>query len=629
MPQKYSRNVGRNFFSQRVFKKNSLQRRLGFESLEDRRMLAVATVDTHLDIVDQNDDFTSLREAIAYTNLLEGPDTIEFANSLLGETIHLTQGEMEISDSLTITGPGAELLTIDASGSDPTPNSTPLDDDFSDDADGSRIFRITGGIVTTYIYANSTPETPEPHVVEISGLSLTGGDSYRGGAIYTLAESLTLRDVSVYDNYASVEEGRGGGISARFGNDNSLNIISSEIRGNIAQRQGGGIDVEGDGQLSIVDTDISNNKAGSAGGGIRSHRPNVLIQSSYISNNSSRYDGGGVNVSVIFTGSLRIDSSTISNNTSEDDGGGIAFTGYRTGGGYYPGPFELVSSTVSGNSAVDDGGAIRIVGESDVFIEHSTIYNNSSGVGGAVHFSHSSLFQINHSIIAGNKSDIGPADLGGTLEYDDVRLNLNLDLHYSLIGDNKDTDLTEAPVGSPDANGNLIGGVEFGMINPLLGPLADNGDDTLTHALLPGSPAIDAGDPLLVPGLGGAPEYDQRGNPFSRVVGSAADIGAIESTQLAVDSIGVLKDTLLGLDESNKTKRILSKHLDRAIRKLGDANPFNDWAAIIQLKVFSAKVRYLQGRRIDSADADLLLDVADRIVTDIRDEVFRPWFGGG
>ena len=59
-------------------------------------------------------------------------------------------------------------------------------------------------------------------------------------------------------------------------------------------------------------------------------------------------------------------------------------------------------------------------------------------------------------------------------------------------------------------------------IDPLLGPLADNGGPTLTMALLPGSPAIDAGDNT------DAPEWDQRGPGLPRIVDGTIDIGAFE-----------------------------------------------------------------------------------------------------
>ena len=97
---------------------------------------------------------------------------------------------------------------------------------------------------------------------------------------------------------------------------------------------------------------------------------------------------------------------------------------------------------------------------------------------------------------------------------------------YSLIGSNANSGLAAAPVGAPDANGNLIGGPAGPFIDPLLGPLVDNGGSTKTHALLVGSPAIDAGNPAAVAGAGGVPATDQRGEaPFGRVFGGRIDMG--------------------------------------------------------------------------------------------------------
>ena len=106
---------------------------------------------------------------------------------------------------------------------------------------------------------------------------------------------------------------------------------------------------------------------------------------------------------------------------------------------------------------------------------------------------------------------------------------------YSLIGDNTGTLLAEAPLGSPDAFGNLIGKPigkgGSGVIDAKLGALTNNGGPTWTHALLPGSPAIDAGAIVSGSPLG----FDQRGAPFSRMVDGNADgvvridIGAYES----------------------------------------------------------------------------------------------------
>jgi hypothetical protein len=72
-------------------------------------------------------------------------------------------------------------------------------------------------------------------------------------------------------------------------------------------------------------------------------------------------------------------------------------------------------------------------------------------------------------------------------------------------------------------------------VDPLLGPLADNGGPTLTHALLPGSPAIDAGDPNPAD----PPEWDQRGPGFPRIANGRIDIGAFE-----VQATGMPRHTL-------------------------------------------------------------------------------------
>ncbi|MCA9216308.1 MAG: hypothetical protein KDB27_24740, partial [Planctomycetales bacterium] len=75
---------------------------------------------------------------------------------------------------------------------------------------------------------------------------------------------------------------------------------------------------------------------------------------------------------------------------------------------------------------------------------------------------------------------------------------------------------------------------------PNLGPLQNNGGSTDTHALLSGSPAIDAGDPTAKAGVDGIPVYDQRGTPFVRIAGAAIDIGALETTPAAPQVVDVI-----------------------------------------------------------------------------------------
>ena len=153
------------------------RRRLRIEPLEDRRLLSI-TVNTLVDELDGSivDGDVSLRDAIAAA---PAGETIEFAPALTSggpATINLSLGQLAINKSLTINGPGANLLTIDASGNDPTPT--------VNNGDGSRVFSVGGGNVS------------------ISGLTLTGGDMFGdGGGIYNTA-NLTVTNSTITGNVA-------------------------------------------------------------------------------------------------------------------------------------------------------------------------------------------------------------------------------------------------------------------------------------------------------------------------------------------------------------------------------------------------------------------------------------------
>jgi len=168
-------------------------RQLHLEPLEDRQLLSI-TVNT---LVDEDDGIAvggiSLRDAIAAAMPI---DTIDFAASLTSggpATITLTHGELLINKSLTINGPGPNLLTIDASGNDPTPS--------TDNNNGSRVLRIDDGSTLT----NKS--------VSISGLTITGGDiGTKGGGILN-REDLVVADSIITDNAAF----QGGGIGSYGG----------------------------------------------------------------------------------------------------------------------------------------------------------------------------------------------------------------------------------------------------------------------------------------------------------------------------------------------------------------------------------------------------------------------------
>jgi hypothetical protein len=134
------------------------------------------------------------------------------------------------------------------------------------------------------------------------------------------------------------------------------------------------------------------------------------------------------------------------------------------------------------------------------------IYNRPTSGGGVWNGldPHAGDFQCRNTIIAGNHSTLTnctfcPDDISGFMG----------SFGHNLV------QATNGWVNAGDVTTDLLG------VDPLLGPLQDNGGPTWTHALLQGSPAIDAGDPV------GAPSEDQRGVP--RPQGRSVDIGAFES----------------------------------------------------------------------------------------------------
>ena len=457
---------------------------------------------------DESDgDFTagnlSLREAIEISNASSGvADTIEFDPAIVGQTITLdaTLGQLEIQDGVTITNSGDDTITIDADGN-------------------SRIFLIQDSDATTVTD------------VFLSGLTLTGGNTSTstlpdGGAILT-RENVFLSNSSIIGN---VSTGFGGGIAQFVGASNELpieiSLVDSNVSGNAGADSGGGI-FSFNSTVNVTSSSVNDNFvtsigfAYSSGGGIANQSGTTTITNSTISGNVAQGSvtepsfGGGV---YSFDGTVDISGSTISGNSATTLAGGI---------GLVAGTLNVRNSTISGNASAGGGGGISI-DDTTTTIENSTITGNTAvGSGGGVYvyaddFPGESL-TITDSIIAGNTDDgtapdfVSPADEVG-----------DLTITNSLVGDSSSTSLAESQ--TADAQGNLIGGEGTNLIDPLLGPLADNGGPTLTHALTDGSPAIDAGDPAAVAGADGVPEFDQRG--LSRVV-DTIDIGSFEFGAIA------------------------------------------------------------------------------------------------
>ncbi len=551
------------------FVRSPYARRLRCEQLEVRRLLALITVTTDQDVVDFNDGVTSLREAIFAANIVPGADEIQFDFGHDGPaTILLTQGELQITDSLTIKGPGAELLTIDASGNDPTPD--------ENNGDGSRVFVIDDASFSQID-------------VTFDFLTVTGGDvgdpnlAFGNGGGISSAENLQILRSKITDNFGKF----GGGIYST----GKLSVSDSEFFNNSAINDGAGINATG-GIVTIERSLFLDNSTPWRGGGIHLERTQFLVNSinlidntasggagisitdsrgsllgGRIEGNRSTFFGAGIH---IFSSTVTVSDSFISHNVAGSGGGGLSFAragasssltvlrstfvgniAQGNGGGglsISDGKAQIIDSSITGNETAHVGGGIQTAGTAFKIIR-STITGNTArlespfGSGGGIAIQYASVsgrdnvLDLDNSIIAANSDPEGIAPDIAMMTTPSLMPRIKLSTQFSLIGDNSGTTLTEAPIGSPNANGNLIGGPINGMIDPLLAPLADNGGPTLTHALLPGSPALNMGDPNAVAGQNGVPLFDQRGAPFGRVAGGRIDIGAFEAGPLVVDTL--------------------------------------------------------------------------------------------
>jgi conflict system STAND superfamily ATPase/helix-turn-helix protein/TIR domain-containing protein len=260
--------------------------------------------------------------------------------------------------------------------------------------------------------------------------------------------------------------------SSYLSSGGTLTLINSTISGNVAAGNGGGADNEG-GTLTLINSTVSGNRANGSGGGIfNSPGGRLTLINSTVSGNLADTGGGISN-----DGTLSLINSTISDNMAERPGGGILNSGTnpRT---------EMIFCTIYSNTSGESGGGI---------------WNGLTNI--------ASQLVMRNSLVAGNKAPHGPDILGKLTSQG-----------YNLIQNTQDT--TFAPNQSHSTDLLQVALLALG-IDPLL---KDNNGTTQTHALLPGSAAIDripAAD-CRIKDI----STDQRG--VRRPQGPACDIGAYE-----------------------------------------------------------------------------------------------------
>lgn len=409
----------------------------------------------------------SLREALA---IARDSDTIQFAAALNGQTIGLTTAELVIDKDITISGPGRDALAVSKAST-----SMPY----------FGIFHVLPG-----------------HTVVIEGLTISHGYDNHGTAfgagIFNDHATLTLKDSTVCCNY-------GGGM-VNNGSDATMTIVNSMVTGNfllvtpgiVAVGDGGGAGISSYGTLTISSSIVTDNFIGSSpfhpapplaggdGGGIFNAGLLTMSDSTVSANFANRWGGGIYN-----RGTAEITASTINGNHAQFHGGGVSNNG----------TLAISNSTVDGNAVsykeFSVGGGVYNAGP--LTIAHSSISGNGAdGAGGGI--SNRGTLQIGNSILSTGTQGANVVSESGTFT----------SLGYNLSND--------------DGGGLLTAAGDQINTDPILGPLQDNGGPTFTHALLPGSPAINAGEPNFVP----PPVTDQRGPGYPRVIGGRIDIGSFE-----------------------------------------------------------------------------------------------------
>jgi len=648
--------------------KGAQKRSLRLEALEERQLLAVTVTEfnqiramySDLNLSANMGDYNvieittsqltdaNLRNAITQAGTTTANDLIVVRTTTTQNTITLSGTELAINinattnGSVTIVSFGTAKLTIDANKQ-------------------SRVFNISSNY----------------SAVAFAGLTITGGKDTtgNGGGIYNTGMNSTLAITSCIISGNTSTSGWGGGISCN-GTNSTLTITDSIISGNSAY-VGGGIFCSGlNSALTITESIISGNSVNGSGGGIFSNSPLILTNCT-VTENTADYNAAG-----IYCGTLTLTDCTISGNTAENAGGGIYGTGKNSvltitgstisgntanlGGGIYSdaGTMTVTDCTIAGNTSDAGGGICNIDGtltamgstisgnityggdgggiynyDGTMTLTNCTISENSAvsgyyGTGGGIYNnSYSGTLTLTNCTVTENTAHIG----GGIANL----FNSTLKLYNTIVANNTayiagfgydvfsifDVVGANNLIGIDSGMNGLINGVSGNIIgttstpvDPMLGPLQDNGGKTWTHALLSGSPAINNGSNTYAVGL----PYDQRGSGFVRVFGGTVDIGAYEyqgaapgmsSSQITLNNAAQPLAGFPGLP-TNDSEYFVTK-LDRRTTSL--ANPDD---VIFALEEAESATLDFQAFSSDTKTVDLNLTITETVDLDFVTAMF-------
>lgn len=494
----------------------------------------------------------SLRKAIADAR---SGDTIQFAANLANQTIRLTSGQLEISPgkNLTIDGAGAANLTISGNNASrilfvnsnqdfPTTvnvKNLAMTNGSTRDQGGAILGEHKASITVENVKFNNNVADKGGGAIfskwennltvtnsQFDGNKATAANDERGaGAIAFVSPGNFVVRNSSFTNNQGINGGAINSLNGKLTIENSRFINNSTTaarydtgKPNPTLRGYGGAlftdrasaSNEPSGTIRIVNTSFEGNQGLAEGGGAYLYtgtQDNVIIEATSFKDNQVKAlpqgnAGNGGGLVVLSNGlnkGLTLNRTSFVNNSATNQGGGLWMFGAPSTitNSTFSGNKALLSETPSQNNYSHNGGAMALY-DAPTTITNSTIANNRSGwVGGGV-LASSSPVTVKNTIFANNTA------LNGGNSW-------NIQQHAS-------RQLTDGGgnIQFPLANDDRVT-ANSQVIDPKLGPLQDNGGGLLTHALLAGSPAINAG-------VAGAPSTDARG--FNR--DGQPDIGAVE-----------------------------------------------------------------------------------------------------
>lgn len=523
-----------------------------------------------------------------------------------------SQGDLDITDDVTITGAGSDVTRIEWA---PTSPGVPLMGD-NDPLTGDRIFQVS----------TTSSATADIASVVIQGLTVANGEvavkptkatdvciaeaGLPGNAIYD-DTNLNAYDIEVIDSTCGSlnEEGK-------IVDDGTTSIIIAQFR-----RKGGGIalgggyatvtydstkegsapdDITGgEGSsfgvenVSLDDVVVINNWSGSDGGGIHSIVPATISRSKISGNTCAGGNGGGLYnegdtvisdtlIGKVFDADTAAAHPELTYRNSAENGGAIFFTGarhttttilrsaingnYAIGGAGIAGrvaPFDITNTTISSNEAKDVGAGIITAG--DVYLQNVTVADNvattpaTTGGAGLNGISKARFF-LSNTLLSNNQ-----------FIYPDKPIRW---VNCGMVGSN--AEFISQGYNLEDSDSCEFGATDQVNTNPLLVALADNGGLTETYAMPMASLAVDTGDDS------NCPNNDQRGSlrPVDGDEDGIAncDIGAFELGNFTADlqiSNMVAPDEVFKGDQFTVTVTVLNNTapLDTNVALVTDALP--------------------------------------------------------